>query len=473
MKKTLALVLVALLLVGGLLVYLTWDTGKLVASRRQHNDALIAEKMAEHIGVLAYLYGYPLVDMARQMHNETHRISEDQQTLAPVNRFYRFPDLVTPQTQANFRAPNNDTLYYTAWYDVREEPLVIHTPDTGGRYFTIAVTNQFAEVTHIGRRTTGTDEQYFALTGPGWQGTLPPGVQQVPVDTPTGWLLGRMLVDGKADFDEAMALVNAVWAAGLSEFTPGLRPAMPTPPRGEPLEPLDSLAFFDILNSNLRTLPRRLGEDALMAQFDAIGVGPGVDFDAEALSPATRQSLLAAIDEGRAIVEASTARTIADVNGWMISRNIGRYGFDYMHRASVARGGYGNLPEESLYPATLFDAEGAMLSGEHRYRMHFAPGQLPPVDGFWSLSVYTLDAKLAPNPIERYSIGDRSDQLQFNSDGSLTLYLQHTPPDEQANWLPTPAGHFLAVMRLYEPAKAALTDAYQLPRIERVEPIED
>ena len=207
-----------------------------------------------------------------------------------------------------------------------------------------------------------------------------------------------------------------------------------------------------------------------MAQFDAIGVGPGTRFDAETLGEATRRGLLAAIEEGQAIVQAATARTIPDVNGWMISREIGRYGFDYMHRASVVKGGYGNLPEESLYPATLFDAEGRLLDGSSRYRLHFPAGQLPPVDGFWSLSVYNLDENftLEPNPIGRYSIGDRTEGLLWNEDGSLTIHLQHENPGEGVNWMPTPAGNFSAIMRLYEPAADALNGDYRLPRIEKL-----
>ncbi len=469
MKKAL-LLLAAVVAIGIGVLVATFDPAALIASRQGANDDLIAEKMAAHVGTLAYLYGYPLVDMQRQMHNETHRIADAQQVLAPVNRVYRFPHLVTPETAGNFRAPNSDTLYFTAWFDISREPLIIHTPDTAGRYYTIAVTNQYSEVTHIGRRTTGTQEQYFALVLPDWRGELPAGVKPVPVATPIGWLLGRMLVEGEEDFDAARTLVDDIWLAGLSEFRPGRPPPEPEVVPAEPLEPLDSLQFFALMNDALRRLPRRPGEEALMAQFDAIGVGPGSEFDAGNLEDATRRGLLTAIEEGRAIVQASTARTIPDVNGWMISRQIGRYGFDYMHRASVVKGGYGNLPEESLYPATLFDAGGRLLHGGNRYQLHFPAGQLPPVHGFWSLSVYNLDENfsLEPNPLGRYSIGDRTRGLIYADDGSLTIRLQHEDPGPGVNWLPTPEGNFSAIMRLYEPSAEALDGDYRLPRIEKL-----
>jgi hypothetical protein len=462
---------VALLVVLAVVAATQFSLGGLIASQQKKNDQIIIEQQAYHVGVMAYLYGYPLVDMYKQMHNETYRVSDDQQSYAPVNRFYQFPDLVTPTTSGNFRAPNNDTLYYTAWFDISEEPLIIHTPDTNGRYYTIAVTNQYSEVTHIGRRTFGTEQQYFALVPPHWQGELPEGVTAIPVETNEGWLLGRMLVDGKEDFAEAMALVNNVWLASLSEFNPQQRPPMPAEEKAQAIDPLDSLAFFEIMSRQMKSLPPRSGEAALIAMFNDIGVGPAADFDEAALDEATRNGLLRAIEDGMAIVQASAARTIPDFNGWMISKNIGRYeNYPYMHRASVVKGGYGNLPEESLYPATLFDSQGDLLNGSKRYRLHFPAGQLPPVNGFWSLSVYNIpQMQLVENDIQRYSIGDRTDGIVYGKDGSLTIIMQHeTPVGSEVNWLPTPAGNFAAILRFYEPAQAALDNSYLVPRIEEL-----
>ncbi|MEH6583823.1 MAG: DUF1214 domain-containing protein [Halioglobus sp.] len=449
---------------------LNFNPATLVSSQQKKNDDLIAEQMAYHIGVQAYLYGYPVVDMHKNMHNETHKVSAGQQVYAPVNRFYRYPEIVGPDNAGNLRAPNNDTLYYSGWFDVSAEPVIIHTPDTAGRYFTIAVTNLYSEVEHIGRRTTGTDEAYFALVGPNWAGQLPEGVNAIPVESEQGWLLGRMLVEGPEDFDAAMSLVNDVWLASLSEFTPGQRPAMPREVSGEAIDPISSLDFFQVMNRALQSLPTRSGEEALMGQFDLIGVGKNSQFDIGALSKSARRGLLRALEDGESIVQAATQRTIPNYNGWMISKEIGRYGYSYMHRASVARGGYGNLPEESLYPARVFDDEGQLLDGSKGYRLHFNQGELPPVEGFWSLAAYRLtDFQLEDNELQRYSIGDRTTGLKFNSDGSLTLLIQHEKPaDPEANWLPAPSGLFMMVMRLYEPSKAALGNDYLLPKLETI-----
>ncbi|MFK8050619.1 MAG: DUF1254 domain-containing protein [Halioglobus sp.] len=452
-------------------IALNFNPASLVSSQQKKNDELIAEQMAYHIGTLAYLYGYPIVDMYKQMHNETHVSSSEQQVYAPVNRLYRYPDIVGPGTAGNLRAPNNDTLYYSGWFDVSAEPLIIHTPDTAGRYFTIAVTNLYAEVEHIGRRTTGTEEAYFALIGPNWSGDLPEGIKPIRVESEQGWLLGRMLVDGPEDFQAAKALVDDIWLSTLTEFMPGKRPRVADTPRAESIDPTSSLEFFKILNQSLKKLPSRSSEEALLYQFDSIGLGRNSDFDPDDLSEAAKRGLERAVKDGEALVQAATARTIPDYNGWMISKKIGRYGFSYMHRASVARGGYGNLPEESLYPAMVFDPDGDLLDGGRRYQLHFKPGELPPVDGFWSLAAYRLtDLQLADNEIQRYSIGDRTKELLYNNDGSLTLTLQHEKPlEEKANWLPVPKGMFMIVMRLYEPSAAALGNDYLLPALEKLE----
>lgn len=432
------------------------------------NDALIREEMAYHIGVLAYIYGYPMVDMQKQMHNDTHRVAKGQTTYAPVNRFYHFKQLVTPEIADTLRAPNNDTLYFAGWFDLAEEPVIVHNPDTKGRYYTMAVTNLYAEVTHLGRRTVSTKEQYHALVGPGWNGKLPRGVQAVQLDTDKAWILGRLLVDGKSDLPVALEMLQQFWASPLSKWQRGKPLALPAEQPAEAIDPLGSLEYFSFLNQALRATPRRPDEAALMAQFDTIGVGPNSSFQVGELNEVVKAGLQRAIVDARKLIAAASRRTIPPVNGWMISKEIGRYGHDYLHHAAVVLGGYGNLPEESLYAATLFDQNNEMLSGSQSYRIHFDKEELPPVNGFWSLAAYRVeDANLEKNRIERYSIGDRSSGLQYNADGSITFHLQHkVPGGGESNWLPTPAGGYYVIMRLYEPAEELLDGRYQLPPIE-------
>ncbi len=466
MKKW--LIVLGIAAAAGSIAYVMLDPAALTHSLRERNDRIIAEQLAYHYGVAAYLYGYPIVDMLTQMHNETHRTGTEQQTYAPVNRLYRFPDLIVPETAGDLRAPNADTLYFSGWYDVSHEPLIIHTPDTDGRYYTISVTNLYAEVTHIGRRTTGTAEAYFALTPPHWHDALPDGVTAIPVETNRGWLLGRMYVAGRDDFAAAKSLVDDIWLASLSEFTPGRRPAPRPQLAADRIDPRDTLDFFDVLNDGLRSLPPRPQEAAHIAQFDRIGVGPAADFDAARMDDATRRGLEDALRDGRKIIGASTFRSMTSANGWMISLDIGRYGHDFFHRASVVKGGYGNLPEESVYAAALFDSDGDMLTGRHAYALTFPAAGLPPVRGFWSLTAYTLDARLVPNEMNRYSIGDRTPELHVDADGSLRILLQHAAPSaKRTNWLPAPNEPFFVVLRMYEPDNSILRGDYRLPPMEK------
>ncbi|MBU6257429.1 MAG: DUF1254 domain-containing protein [Burkholderiales bacterium] len=435
----------------------------------ERNAALIRERMARHVGTLAYIYGYPIVDMRRQMHNETHVVASGQQVLASLDRFYAYEYLVTPTTAGNLRVPNNDTLYFGAWFDLATEPRIIHAPDTAGRYYTMAITDFYAESHHVGRRTTGTGERYFALVGPNWDGELPPYVHRVNLPTPQVWILGRMMVDGERDFHTALALIKAFWAAPLSQFRPGVPPAPPAPPQlAAALEPLGTLQFYAELNDWLRRHPGEPGEAALMDLFDQIGIGPHRSFDAETIDAATRCGLEAAISDGEAMVLASTQRPLRDLrNGWIFTTGFGRYGSDYLMRASVVKGGYANAAEESTYAAKVFDDEGRLLDGSRRYHWHLDPEQIPPAGAFWSLAAYDLQTQqLIENPLRRYSLGDRTQGLLRNADGSLDFWIQRDEPAAgTSNWLPVGAGAFMLVLRIYEPGPAIFDGSYKPGRL--------
>jgi hypothetical protein len=468
-------VLLGALALSGVLAYRFAPAllARAIAAGQARNDAIVREELAFHVGTLAYVYGYPLVDMAKQMHDETHRVAAGQRVYAPVNRIFSYGALVTPSTQGNLRLPNHDTLYFSGWYDVSKEPVLLHVPDTAGRYYTIAVTNFYSEVQHLGRRTTGTAERVFALVPPGYAGALPEGVTPVTTETPRGWLLGRLLVSGAQDAPAALALIDRIWTAPLSEYVAGVKPALGPEVSAAPLDAHASLAYFDVLNAALREVPPRAGDAALIAQLDAIGIGPARDLDLAKLDEDTKRGLERALEAGTKLLDASMQASRPSVNGWITPRLVGRYGHDFLARATVVKGGYGNLPEESLYAAILTDSSGALLSGGNRYRLRFARGATPPVGAFWSLIVYDIaTAKLVENEIARYSIGDRTPGLVYGDDGSLTIALQPDRPSApHENWLPTPRAPrpLIAVVRMYEPKAEALSGAYVLPQVVRVE----
>jgi len=427
---------------------------------------LIREQMAEHVGTLAYIWGYPMVDMSTQMHNETHRTGAQQPVLAPLNHFYRMEQLVTPQNSGNLRAPNNDTLYLSGWFDLSREPVIVHTPDTGGRYYTLAVTDFFNEVTHIGRRTTGTAQRYFALTGPGFEGELPEGVTAVPVATQQAWILGRILVDGEPDFPAALALMRGFWSAPLSQWKRGEPPVPPQPPAATRIDPRETPEYFAVLNRWLRANRVPADEGALMALFDRVGFGPGATFDAATLDEATRRGLQKAITNGRALLRAASQSPQPDVrNGWIFPLNLADYGKNYLMRANVVFGGYANRPEESTYAARTVDGEGRLMSGARKYRLHFTPPQIPPAGAFWSIIAYDLGTLgLIENPIRRYSIGDRTPGLAYNADGTLDILIQKDQPAAGAgNWLPVGEAPFMLVVRIYEPGAGVFDGSYTLP----------
>ncbi|MEY4237998.1 MAG: hypothetical protein RL339_599 [Pseudomonadota bacterium] len=413
-------------------------------------------------GLQGFIYGYPLVDLLKQQHNETHRIAQDQPVAAPVNAIAVYPHLLTPETQGQLRAANADTLYLNAWLDLSRGPVLVDVPVFGARYYTLAFMDLYGRPYHLGTRTNGGAARRYALVGPSG-GIVPPGYEAFPLPTDTAWMLGRVLVTGDADLPQARALAAEIKLTG---------PAGVPVAAAEPLRPYDSLRYFELLNSALRKVPAKPGETALMTQFDQAGFGPSRQFDVSKLRPAEALGLGCAVRLGPKVLAQRGFRPARVQNGWMWSGAMADPGNDFLLRAEVARGGYVNAPEESIYPAAITDNRGEMLDGQRQYRIRFAKGQLPPVNAFWSLTAYDrATSQLVANTLKRYNIGDRTRGLRYGRDGSLSLYLSATkPPTGTSNWLPVPPGSFHVVMRLYLPRPEALDGSYALPPIERIEP---
>lgn len=437
--------------------------------------AQLEEAQAYHLGTLAYLYGFPIVDLLQNMYRETRRVAGTPPSAprASINQFYRFRERITPSTAGTLRAPNSDTLYLSGWFDLRDEPVVIHAPETGGRYYTLAITDFYSEVQHVGRRTTGTAAQDFALVGPAFKGELPAGVRMIRLPTHQAWVLGRVLVKGASDFAAARSVLEGFHAVPLSRWQRGERvtPAATELESVEAWQSTETLEFFSVLNWWLRDNPRVVGEEALLAQFDAVGFGPARAFDLARSSEATRRGLQRAIDDARAMLRAASRRPTPDIrNGWIFPLALGRYGHDYLMRATVAFGGYANLPEETVYAALTGDARGQPLRGDRDYLLRFPTGARPPVGAFWSLSAYQLkDFALMPNVIERYSLGDHIEGFKQAADGAFTVRVAREPPrDRRENWLPVGEGPYYLILRLYEPGPSVLDGRYAPPALEEI-----
>ncbi|MGA2535360.1 MAG: DUF1254 domain-containing protein, partial [Terracidiphilus sp.] len=388
-----------------------------------------------------------------------------------------FPD-------ASFRLivrPNADTLYTNAWIDVSTEPMLLHVPDSGGRFYLLQFMDAWTETfADPGKRTTGTSEAWFALVGPGWHGQLPPNVTRLDAPTNRIWLLGRTQTNGASDYDHVHAFQRGMRLLPLSQFpghdevggsTPTNRqpPAGPTPP--ERVKAMDPVQFFIAFTKALK-LNSPYSEDApMIKELARIGIVPGQDLDASKFTP----DQLAALSEGAQAavqrLEAFVSTGAARKPGWTSFQGaVGRYGINYMARAITARIAIGANPaEDAVYMNNSTDAAGQPLNGSMRYRMHFAASELPPVLAFWSVTGYDKDGYFIANPMNRYAIGDR-DQLKFNADGSLDLLIQaeNPGPEHQSNWLPSGDGIFNLTMRLYWPKPAILDGGWHPPAVERL-----
>ena len=437
-----------------------------------------AQLFPEEDIVNAYIYGFPLV-----LTNTTKDVLTDTPTLteykAPINQFLNkktFPD----PSFTEVVSPNADTLYSQAWLDVSKEPIILTVPEMGDRYYLFPMLDEWTNVFFFpGTRTTGHNKGNFAIAGSSWKGTLPNGVQLIKAPTDIVWIIGRIQTNGPSDYPAVNALQKQFTLTPLSAWGKNYTPPYTVPVNSHingktaPIDQvvkMDGVAFFKNLALLLKKTSIPSADKEYIKQFSTFGLIPGKDFDTAALSTENIQRLNAAVKkaQNQIKVEWNTHPFATTENGWAImTKGVGDYGVNYKMRAAVAFGGLGaNLPEDAIYPVTNVDSNGNLLNGKSDYVVHFDKGQLPPVNAFWSLTMYNDQHFFVKNPIDRYALGDRS-QLAFNEDGSLDIYLQHIAPNDskQANWLPAPQGDFNLLLRLYLPKKAALNGEWKPPKV--------
>jgi len=423
----------------------------------------------------AYIYGFPMVDSYRIMHayvvdGSNPEFKEDWNRIASVARVY------TPEDKA-VQTPNSDTPYSMVGADLRAEPLVLTVPAIDqNRYYSAQFidlyTHNFA---YVGSRATGNEAGVYLLAGPNWKGETPPGVQGlIRSETDLALVIYRTQLFGPNDLQNVEEIQRDYRVQPLSRFLgTEAPPAAPAIEFAVPLsaqEERESLEFFNLLNFVLQFCPTHPSETELMARFAKIGVGAGLAFNANGLKPEIRK----AIEAGRADAWAafdSVAKQLAA--GEITSGNV--FGTreslanNYLYRMVAAVTGiYGNSKEEAIYPAYLTDADGQALDASaQRYELYFAPNQLPPVNAFWSVTMYDAKHKLlVDNPLDRYLINSAMlRSLDRNEDGSMTLYFQYASPgpSKQSNWLPAPNGPFFVVMRLYWPKPEAFDGTWTRP----------
>lgn len=429
----------------------------------------------------ATIYGFPLVDSYRiqysyffDQHNPDYK--------SPWNTLSNISRVFTPEDKA-IQTPNSDTPYSFLGADLRAGPLVLTVFKVEkGRYYSLQFIDMYTfNFAYVGTRATGNGAGKYLLAGPNWKGTIPKGIQSViRSETDFAFVLYRTQLLNPDDMENVKRIQAGYKVETLSDYVgKSATHAATTTEFIKPLTPEEernSLRFFSILNFVLQYCPTDPTEKALMARFAEIGIGAGKPFDASTLSPDTQKAL----QDGMADAWAEFAdykKNELDTGKLSSAEGFGTRAYlqnNYMARMSSAvLGIYGNSKAEAIYPAYFVDAGGEKLDGSHRYTLRFAPGNLPPVNAFWSLTLYELPSSLLyANSLNRYLINSSMlPQLKRDADGGITLYIQHTSPGREleSNWLPAPERSHFSVMRLYWPKSAALGGRWSAPTMQRVE----
>lgn len=427
----------------------------------------------------ATIYGFPLVDSYRVQYSYfVDRGSPEYK--ANWNTLFNNARVYTPDDKS-IQTPNSDTPYSYVGVDLRAEPVVFTVPAVEkGRYYSLQFIDMYTfDFAYVGSRATGNGAGSYLLAGPKWKGKTPKGIKAViRSETEFVFVLYRTQLFNPADIENVKKIQAGYKVQTLSQFLG--TPAPAAAPAVDFVKPLTSeqertsLQFFNVLNFILRFCPTHPSETALMARFARIGVGAGKPFDAGALSPEMRKALEDGMADAWAAFKVHK-ETEVDTGKSSSADSFGTRQFlngRYMDRMSAAiLGIYGNAKQEAIYPAYFVDAGKQKLDGANRYTLRFAPGQLPPVNAFWSLTMYELPASLLyANPLNRYLINSPMlPNLKRDADGGITLYIQNESPgaDKEASWLPAPKGPFFAAMRLYWPKPDALNGKWKAPQLTR------
>src|SRR5882672_6026874 len=443
-----------------------------------HAQAGVSPAEARTIAKEAYVYGFPIVDNYRIQH-AYWMDKANPEYKGPFNQIWNATQLFSPADKA-IQTPNSDTLYSFIGADLRSEPLVLTVPAIEKeRYFSVQLIDYYTfNFDYIGTRTTGNGGGSLLLAGPGWKGDAPKGIKKVfRCETELAFPAYRTQLFNPGDIDNVKKVHAGYKVQPLSAFlgqpAPKAAPAIDFIKPLTPDEQKTSPEFFNILNFVLQFCPTVPSEKDLMARFAKIGVGAGQTFDAGKLSPA----LKTAVEQGMADAWADFAALQKRIDAHEVTSGelFGTREYlknNYLYRmAAAVMGIYGNSKQEAMYPVYAVDADGQKLDGAQRYSVRFAPGQLPPVNAFWSVTMYELpQSLLVANPLNRYLINSPMESsLIKDPDGGITLYLQNESPgpDKAANWLPAPKGPFNLTMRLYGPKSEALTGVWSPPAVRR------
>ena len=443
----------------------------------------ISDEKVIEIASKAYVFGYPIILMDYTKKISTN-VEKPTSVYAPVNQLGHFREFPDDKFTAVVK-PNVDTYYSNAWYDLKAEPVVLTVPATD-RYYLLPHYDAYSNVFFVpGPRTTGTGAHTFLLTGPFWNGEVPEGMTQVKAPTNTLWMIGRTQVNSAKDgatvvagFQDGMQIdllskYGQEYEAPLGKVSEDYKKIVPV----EDTRALSIEEYFNKLAQLMVENPPAKADAPLIKEMESIGIIAGKEFSTKGMSSELIEKLNAIPEQAHQNwIDKSTGKKdagVPNINNWIFAREeMGFYGTNYEHRAFIAFIGLGaNLAEDAVYPSTSVDSEGNSIDGKNKYVLHFDKEQVPPVNAFWSLTAYNSKDFLVSNPINRFALGDR-DNLKYNENGSLDIYIQNTDPggDKTSNWLPsTQEGLTNLTLRLYCPKESALDGTWVVPAVMKVE----
>ncbi len=446
----------------------------------------ITEDEAHAIGVEAYLYFYSPITMDLTRKQLTNQEPTPGGIGGPMNSFANVGAFPSADMRVVVR-PNFDTLYSSGWLDLTKEPMVVSVPDTGGRYYLLPMLDMWTNVfASPGWRTTGTEAGNFLVTPPGWRPDLrdrfieefklPANTQRIDAPTPYVWIIGRTKTDGPDDYDAVHKIQAGYKITPLSQW--GKEPEagkvtidpsvdMKTPPKLQ-VDSMPADKYFAYAAELLKLQPPHITDQPILARLKRLGFEVGKSFDLGGADPAVQKGLANAPEDAQKLMAWKVPTLARIASGWSMNTDtMGVYGNYYLKRAIVTQLGLGaNLPEDAIYPLNLADDTGKPLDGASNYVLHFDKGQTPPVNAFWSVTLYDPKGFQVANPLNRFAVSSWM-PFKTNADGSLDLYFQNESPgaDKEANWLPAPKGPFNLTMRLYAPKSDALTGKWNPPPV--------
>lgn len=443
--------------------------------------ANITENEAYEIGIEAYIYFYPLVTMDVSRRIFTNVPEGAKPGFGPVNAFHHMRKFPPAEFREVVR-PNFDTLYSAAWLDLSDGPVVVSVPDTNGRYYLLPMLDMWTDVFAVpGSRTSGAAPHQWLVTPKGWTGDLPKGMECIEAPTPYVWIIGRTQTNGPEDYKAVNKIQDGFKITPLEQtgkkatqkkFVVDKTVDMKTPPLIQ-VDSMPAQKYFSYAAEIMKVNRPHITDWSQLERLKRLGITPGESFDFEKAPAEVKAGLERAVPAALKLMNETASSVAPVINGWQIGTDtMGVYGNFYRKRAIIAHIGLGaNQPEDAIYPLNLYDADGQPMEGGKNYILHFEKDEIPPVDAFWSLTMYDEKGFQVPNPLNRFAIGDR-DRLKLNADGSLDIYIQNQSPgaDKESNWLPAPSSGKLGVtLRLYAPKAQALDGRWIPPAIRKAD----